>query len=143
MGPQKVTAFQLDVRLNTDTLPVAELGLCSLRLMNDERWPWLILVPRIAGASEAHDLSDADQMRLAAETALVAKLLKTATNAEKINSAAIGNIVRQLHVHVIARSHGDANWPGPVWGFGTKILYNADEAEKLIASIRQKIESAI
>lgn len=143
MGPQKVTAFQLDVRLNTDTLPVAELGLCSLRLMNDERWPWLILVPRIAGASEVHDLNHADQMQLAAETALVAKLLKTATNAEKINSAAIGNIVRQLHVHVIARSQGDANWPGPVWGFGTKIPYNADEAEKLIASIRQKIESAI
>ena len=138
-----MTAFQLDVRLDADTLPVAELALCSLRLMNDERWPWLILVPRIAGASEMHDLSHADQMQLARETALVAKVLKTATNAEKINSAAIGNIVRQLHVHVIARSHGDANWPGPVWGFGTKTLYNADEAETLIATIRQHIESAI
>ncbi len=138
-----MTAFQLDGRLNADTLPVAELGLCSLRLMNDERWPWLILVPRIAGASEVHELSHADQMQLAKETALLAKVLKTATNAEKINSAAIGNIVRQLHVHVIARSHGDANWPGPVWGFGTKTLYNADEAEKLIATIRQQIESAI
>lgn len=138
-----MTAFQLDVRLNADTLPVAELGLSSLRLMNDARWPWLILVPRLGGASEVHELSDADQMQLATETALIARALKRVTNAQKINSAAIGNIVRQLHVHVIARSQGDANWPGPVWGFGTKILYNSDEAKRLIAAIKQKIESAI
>lgn len=138
-----MTAFQLDVRLNADTLPVTELGLCSVRLMNDARWPWLMLVPRVAGAGEVHDLPHDDQIHLAQETALVAKALKHVTQCEKINSAAIGNIVRQLHVHVIARSQGDANWPGPVWGFGTKSLYNADEAESLIASIRQKIESAI
>ena len=133
--------FQLDVRLDSDTLALTALPLCDLRLMNDARWPWLILVPRIVAASEVHDLSPADQMQLSHETALVARALKGFTGCEKINSAAIGNIVRQLHVHVIARSQGDANWPGPVWGFDTKVPYNLTQAALLTEQLKRSIES--
>ena len=128
--------FKLDPRLDADTLPVLSLALCDLRLMNDRRWPWLILVPRIADASEVHDLSESKQMMLAKETALAAACLKRLTRCEKINSAAIGNIVRQLHVHVIARTSGDANWPGPVWGFGAREAYESGAAQAFIETLR-------
>lgn len=135
--------FTYDPRLAGDTLSVIALQLCDVRLMNDARWPWLILVPRIAGASEVHDLSASGQIMLAKETALVARALKDFTTCEKINSAAIGNIVRQLHVHVIARSESDANWPGPVWGFGAKVPYEPEAAAGLIEALKTRIESAV
>ncbi len=130
-----MTAFQLDSRLDADTLAVAELPLSTLRLMNDSRWPWLILVPRIAGACELHDLTEAEQRQLAREAALIGRVLKRVTACEKINTAAIGNIVRQLHMHVIARRAGDANWPGPVWGFGVREPYADGADAKLIATL--------
>ena len=136
-----MTVFHLDPRLDADTLPVMELGLCSLRLMNDRRWPWLILVPRIAGACELHDLPDADRDQITRETIMAGRVLSQVTGCEKINTAAIGNIVRQLHVHVIARSDGDANWPGPVWGFGTREPYGHDAATVLIAAIKSASQS--
>nr|WP_272212770.1 HIT family protein [Marinicella sp. W31]MDC2878687.1 HIT family protein [Marinicella sp. W31] len=110
--------FKLDERLQGDSVLVASLGLSELRLMRDERWPWLLLVPKRAGASEVFDLVPLDQTMLTFETNEVAKALKEVTGADKINIAAIGNIVRQLHVHVVARFEGDANWPGPIWGYG-------------------------
>ncbi len=134
-----MTGFSLDPRLDADTLPVAQLPLSSLRLMNDSRWPWLILVPRIAGACEVHDLTGAEQQQLALEAALIGRILKQVTACEKINTAAIGNIVRQLHVHVIARSQGDANWPGPVWGFGVREPYPGEAAARLIAAINAEL----
>ena len=138
-----MTDFIYDPRLAADTFAVLALPLCDVRLMNDARWPWLILVPRIADASEVHDLSDATQIQLAQETALVARALKDVTNCEKINSAAIGNIVRQLHVHVIARSQDDGNWPGPVWGFGAKVLYDPAAVAGRIKALKMRIESAV
>ena len=111
--------FRLDDRLARDSILVTRLGLCELRLQNDSRWPWLVLVPQRDGASELFDLTPLDQAVLTFETNLVATALKQVTGATKINVGALGNIVRQLHVHVIARSEGDANWPGPVWGYGT------------------------
>lgn len=131
-----MTVFQLDPRLDADTLPVMELALCSLRLMNDQRWPWLILVPRIAGACEVHDLQETEQTLIALESAAAGRVLAQVTDCEKINTAAIGNIVRQLHVHVIARKPGDANWPGPVWGFGVREPYDKAAAMILIAGIK-------
>ncbi|HHV69969.1 HIT domain-containing protein [Brucella intermedia] len=127
--------FELDKRLNADTFFVAKLGLCELRLMNDRRWPWLILVPRRPDLTEIHDMTPLDQTMLTFETGIVAQALKTVTACHKINTGALGNIVRQLHLHVIARSEGDAGWPGPVWGFGARETYDEKDAHRLIADI--------
>ncbi|MCK8782016.1 HIT family protein [Rhizobium sp. NTR19] len=122
-------AFQLDARIGRDSTLIKRLGLCQLRLQDDSRWPWLVMVPERAGMSEIFELSSEDRALLNAEVAKVGAALKQVTGATKINIAAIGNIVRQLHVHVIARFEGDPNWPGPVWGFGQAVPY-ADAAEK-------------
>jgi diadenosine tetraphosphate (Ap4A) HIT family hydrolase len=118
-----MSVFKLDPRLEADTRPVLHTRLNDIRLMNDIRWPWIILVPRIAQAAEWHDLAQAEQATLWQETLKAGRILKAITACDKINTAAIGNIVRQLHVHVIARYEGDANWPGPVWGFAGKLPY--------------------
>ena len=123
---QAVTEFAPDERLVRDSEFLARIGLCELRVMNDSRWPWLVLVPQRPDVSELFDLSPLDQSMLSVETNMVAAALKQVTSATKINVAAIGNIVRQLHVHVIARREGDANWPGPVWGFGKAEPWNSD-----------------
>ena len=121
-----MTEFAPDERLVRDSEFLARIGLCELRVMNDSRWPWLVLVPQRPDVSELFDLSPLDQSMLSVETNMVAAALKQVTSATKINVAAIGNIVRQLHVHVIARREGDANWPGPVWGFGKAEPWNSD-----------------
>jgi diadenosine tetraphosphate (Ap4A) HIT family hydrolase len=132
-----MTPFRLDERLEKDSLEIGTFDLCQLRLMNDSRWPWLLLVPMRAGAIEVHDLSEQDQMLLVRETALTANLLKSLTNCEKINSAALGNIVRQLHVHVVARSGNDPNWPKPVWGFGERAPYDTEALETWIGQLKK------
>jgi diadenosine tetraphosphate (Ap4A) HIT family hydrolase len=104
--------------------------------MNDSRWPWLVLVPMRAEAAEIHGLTETDQILLARETGVAATILKNLTNCEKINSAALGNIVRQLHVHVVARSSGDPNWPGPVWGFGERAPYAPEQLNVLTAQFK-------
>ncbi|WP_181903925.1 HIT family protein [Ciceribacter selenitireducens] len=131
--------FLLDERLARDSDLLVHLGLCELRLINDSRWPWLVLVPKRPGVSEVFDLTPLDQAVLTFEQNTAAAALKSATGATKINVAAIGNIVRQLHVHVIARKEGDANWPGPVWGHGTAVPYGEDERR----TFQQKILEAI
>ena len=125
--------FQLDERLLRDSDLLTKIGLCELRLMKDGRWPWLVLVPQRPDVSEIFDLTPLDQTMLAFETTLVAEALKAATGAAKINTGALGNIVRQLHVHVIARSEGDPNWPGPVWGFGAAEPRSPEETKAFAA----------
>ena len=127
--------FALDPRLAADTLPVAALGLSDLRLMNDRRFPWLVLVPRRPGMSEIIDLSGADRAALLGEMVQVSGALRAATACDKLNVGALGNIVRQLHVHVVARFARDAAWPGPVWGSGAAIPYAPGEAERLLAQL--------
>jgi diadenosine tetraphosphate (Ap4A) HIT family hydrolase len=122
--------FRLDERLEHDSEFCVNLGLCQMRLLEDHRWPWLVLVPQRNDLTEIFDLTPLDQTMLTFETAMVATALKQVTGAEKINVGALGNIVRQLHVHVIARQEGDANWPGPVWGYGQKTPW--PQAEKRI-----------
>jgi diadenosine tetraphosphate (Ap4A) HIT family hydrolase len=112
--------FELDQRLANDSLWVLDLALSQLRLMQDARFFWALLVPRIANAHEWFALSPSDQLLLHQETMQVGRALKTAANAEKINIGALGNVVAQLHVHVIARSAADACWPNPVWGTSTQ-----------------------
>ncbi len=128
--------FSLDPRLDRDTEPVLWLSLCELRIMNDSRWPWLILVPQRPGIEELHNLTPLDQAMLTFETNLVADALKRVTGCLKINSGALGNVVRQLHIHVIARNEGDANWPGPVWGYGQREPYARPDLHGLIERVR-------
>ncbi len=130
--------FEPDPRLLADTVLVAEGPLSQLRLMDDARFPWLVLVPRIAGASEWIDLDGAAQRLLLAEVNLAGQLLRAAwaPAPEKINIGALGNIVRQLHVHVVGRRAGDAAWPGPVWGAGQRQAYVAPAREALLSSLR-------
>ncbi|OHV26535.1 HIT domain-containing protein [Rhizobium sp. RMa-01] len=133
--------FVLDPRLENDSTSVMVTGLCDLRLSRDARWPWLILVPRRADITEIFELTPLDQVLLAFETDLVAKALKQITGAAKINVGALGNIVRQLHVHIIARFEGDANWPGPVWGFGRAEPYEDGKRDEFIAKLREALSS--
>jgi diadenosine tetraphosphate (Ap4A) HIT family hydrolase len=137
--PGQKAGFELDPRLEGDSEQLMWLGLCELRLMNDRRWPWLILVPQRPGAEEVHDLTPLDQAMLTFESNMVAQALKTVTGCTKINTAALGNIVRQLHVHVIARSEGDAGWPGPVWGHGVREPYKRED----IRRFSEKIKAAL
>lgn len=128
--------FALDPRLAADTHAVGDLPLSELRLMDDARFPWLILVPRIAGARDLIDLDEGDQRSLLAEINLVGRALETLLRPDKLNVAALGNVVRQLHVHVIARFTGDAAWPQPVWGCGERVAYAASEREARLAALR-------
>lgn len=113
-----MVAFELDERLASDSVLATVIGLCQLRVMRDGRWPWVILVPQRNGKRELFELTPLDQAMLTFETNMVAAALKEIADAKKINVGALGNIVSQLHVHIVARFEGDPNWPGPIWGFG-------------------------
>ena len=130
-------SFELDARLARNSFVIGDLPLCRVLLMNDARWPWLILVPRQQGLVELIDLEPADQTRLMDEAGRAARFLKSHARADKINVAALGNIVRQLHLHVVARVAGDAAWPGPVWGQGVAAPYDDGAARALIAGARE------
>nr|CAD6602469.1 HIT domain-containing protein [Rhizobium sp. TCK] len=127
--------FTLDERLERDSEMVTVLGLCQLRLMKDRRWPWLVLVPQREGISEIFELTPLDQTLLTFETNAVAAALKKATGARKINIGALGNVVGQLHVHIVARNEGDANWPGPIWGHGTPEPYENGAESRLLQTL--------
>jgi len=109
-------AFELHPQLAADTIELARWPLCRVLLMNDRTYPWLILVPQLPGLREIFDLDANDRGRLMEETAHAARLLAELTQADKTNVAALGNMVPQLHIHVIARFATDPAWPGPVWG---------------------------
>ncbi|HEV7434262.1 MAG TPA: HIT family protein [Pseudorhizobium sp.] len=127
--------FALDQRIEQDSELVTILGLCQLRLMKDSRWPWLMLVPQRAGVSEIFELTPLDQTLLTFETNAVAAAMKTVTGARKINVAALGNIVRQLHVHIVARTEDDPNWPGPIWGYGSAEPYDNDAKQDFLKKL--------
>lgn len=139
MGRSARHGFELDPRLDRDTEPLQWLSLCEVRLMNDRRWPWLVLVPQRPEVFETHNLTPLDQAMLTFETNLAADALKRATGCLKINTGALGNVVRQLHVHVVARNEGDPNWPGPVWGYGVREPYARTDLHGLIERIRSAL----
>jgi diadenosine tetraphosphate (Ap4A) HIT family hydrolase len=136
-----MTGFALDPRLDADTFEVTSLGLSVVRLMNDRRFPWLILVPARAGAVEIVDLEPADRGRLIEEIALVSGVLRELFTPRKLNVAALGNVVPQLHVHIIARFESDGAWPKPVWGTPPE-PYSFDELERRLASLRYRLTPA-
>lgn len=128
--------FDLDPRLAGDTLVVGDLALCRVLLMRDARFAWLVLVPRREGLVEIADLPADDRARLWREVDEAAAALRAAAPCDKLNVGALGNIVRQLHVHIVARREGDAEWPGPVWGSGTAEPYADGVAERLVEALR-------
>ena len=129
-------SWQLHSQLAADTIPIGDLGLSHVLLMNDATYPWLILVPRVAGITEIIDLPDADRGRLMDEISRASEALKSTTRCDKLNVAAIGNVVPQLHIHIVARRRGDPAWPKPVWGIAPPQPYAAGQAEALISTIR-------
>jgi diadenosine tetraphosphate (Ap4A) HIT family hydrolase len=135
-------AWSLHPRLAQDTVPVGDLTLSRVLAMNDANYPWLILVPRRADVSELIDLSDANQAQLMEEIARAARALRDITACDKLNVAAIGNMVAQLHVHVIARRRDDAAWPKPVWGAAPAKPYAAADLERFLGAIRNRLMPA-
>lgn len=131
--------FRLHERLAADTWTIKDLALCRVLLMNDKRYPWLILVPRRDGLRDFHDVAEADKANLHTEIDHASAVLKELTGAFKLNVAAIGNMVPQLHVHVIARFEGDAVWPKPVWGLGEALPYSPSEVGSLIEKLKKAI----
>ena len=131
--------FELDARLASDSHPLCRLALCELRLMDDANYPWLILVPRLIAARELIDLDTEQRLQLSNETDRAARLLRDAFRPHKLNVAALGNVVEQLHVHVIARFEDDPAWPAPVWGrvearpyTPEALIERADRLQKLL-----------
>lgn len=120
---------------------MTDLELCQVRLAKDARFPWLILIPRRASMSEISELAPDDQAQLFAETLRAGDSIRDLGGLEKLNIGALGNIVRQLHVHVVGRHEGDAAWPGPVWGSGEAEAYASGAMEARIKALREALET--
>lgn len=134
-----VGGFEIDPRLSDTSHPVGEWTLCHVRLADDARWPWLLLIPRRKGAVELFDLPAHDRGVLIEEAAKAAKIVSDLINADKTNVATLGNQVPQMHVHVIGRKAGDDAWPGPVWGVGEAVKYKPYALENMVRTIAQKM----
>lgn len=133
-------SFQLDHRLARDSISITDLPLCNVRLMDNKKFPWLVLIPRVADASEWIDLSRGDQHQLSDEIAVVSHIVKALVTPDKLNIATLGNQVPQLHVHVIARYKGDPSWPNPVWG-GASEAYGEEESRRFIYELKTALDS--
>ncbi|MFT4918432.1 MAG: diadenosine tetraphosphate (Ap4A) HIT family hydrolase [Zhongshania aliphaticivorans] len=138
--PQGVVMFELHEALARDCAFVGDLALCRLLLMNDKQYPWLILVPRRAEMREICDLSGDDQLQYLQESNLCSAILRSEFGAEKLNIAALGNMVPQLHIHHIARFSSDPAWPKPVWGQLPAKPYSIDELQGVVSQLRKVIQ---
>jgi diadenosine tetraphosphate (Ap4A) HIT family hydrolase len=134
-----VPPWSLHPQLAEDTAEIGDLPLARVLLMDDANYPWLVLVPRRPDAVEIIDLDDSQQMQMMYEISLLARVLKEVTQCDKLNIAAIGNIVPQLHIHVVARRRSDAGWPRPVWGAAAARAYEPAVRDRLIAAIRSEV----
>jgi diadenosine tetraphosphate (Ap4A) HIT family hydrolase len=136
-------AFVLHPRLMVDTAGIADWSLSRILLMNDKRFPWIVLVPRRADVTELFELDEAARITLTNEIVRVSQKLKAWAKqrgtCDKINVGMIGNIVPQLHVHIVARAKGDPAWPAPVWGKGEALPYGAAELERMVAELRNAL----
>ena len=128
--------FELDQRLDEDSEFIADWGEFSIRLMKDERFFWLLIIPRLTGVSEWHELTDKQAATLTKLILYLSKQVKLIDKANKINVAALGNIVSQFHLHLIARHSGDVAWPGPVWGAGQAVPLLADTQDFRTKAVR-------
>ena len=132
-----VSTWTLHPQLAQDTVPAGDLPLARVLLANDANYPWLILVPRRPALVELIDLEERAQIQLLGEVTATAGLLKQITECDKLNIAALGNQVSQLHVHVIARRHSDAAWPNPVWGVAKPIGYNPSVRDGFLMALQR------
>jgi diadenosine tetraphosphate (Ap4A) HIT family hydrolase len=132
--------FQLHPQIATDSFAVCELGLSTVRLMRDANYGWLLLVPRVAYANEIADLTPEDRAELMDELVRASRALRETVACDKLNIAALGNVVAQLHIHVIARRHDDPAWPKPVWGAVPPTSYAPGEGEALAAKLAARLK---
>lgn len=135
-----MNGFALDPQLEADTHRIGDLDFTRVLLMDDARFPWVILVPRVPNARELIDLTLDDQHRLLHEIDRAARALHAIANPDKLNIAMLGNVVAQLHVHVIARFTSDDAWPKPVWGIGARRAYDADMLRERIDAVRAALQ---
>ena len=135
--------FQLNDRLKNDTVEIGRLELSLLLLMNECSLPWVILVPERDGIKEIDELSADDRILLIEEIACVSQVIRHLYHPDKINVGALGNVVQQLHVHVIGRFVTDRAWPGPIWGIGLMQPYHIDELDKVLAQIRTALNGRV
>ena len=138
-GHGAVTDFELDSRLAADTLFLADWTLCRVLRSNDRTYPWLVLVPRRKGMQDMIDLDPVDQQMLMGEVTRAGRAMKKALKPEKLNIAALGNVVPQLHVHVIARFTDDPAWPRPIWGVQAPRPFTGKEAESEVTRWRERL----
>jgi diadenosine tetraphosphate (Ap4A) HIT family hydrolase len=134
-----VDSFTLHPQIERDTVRIGDLALSRVLLMNDANYPWLILVPRREEVIEFIELAEDERTQLMQEIAKVSEALKALTECEKLNVAAIGNVVPQLHVHIVARRHSDRAWPKPVWGAVPPIAYEPRMRDGFVGALRGKL----
>jgi diadenosine tetraphosphate (Ap4A) HIT family hydrolase len=139
-GKMSEIGWTLHPQLHADTVPVCDLALSRVLAMNDANYPWLILVPRRIAVSEIFDLGP-EQAILVDEVSLASRALKEMTQCDKLNVAAIGNVVPQLHIHIVARRKDDALWPKPVWGATSPRAYESAALERFATAIRDRLRS--
>ena len=133
--------FELHERLAADTHSLGQSALCEVRLMNDRIWPWIILVPAVSGIREIYQLTADQQMQLLKESSALSKGMMELFEGDKMNVAALGNMVPQLHLHHIVRFQDDPAWPGPVWGTQAPVPYTAEELERVTEKLQPVLES--
>jgi len=136
----KNSPFQLHERLQQDCLPIGRFSLCQLLMMNDSQFPWFILVPERPNIKEIYQLTVADRQLLSEESCLLAENMAELFNADKMNIAAIGNLVPQLHIHHIVRYKTDKAWPAPVWGKFVAQPYTDEQISELTAKVKAQLE---
>lgn len=137
-----MSGFILDRRLEAETILAVSLPLCDVLLRDDARTLWIIAVPRRAGLEEVHDLGAEDQAQLMIEIARISRAVAQIAQPTKVNTGMLGNIVRQLHVHVVARTEGDFAWPGPVWGVGERVVMEADARANMLTRVQAALSEA-
>ncbi len=131
--------FELHKQLQQDTIDIGDLPLSRVLVVKDAHYPWLLLVPRRPDIVDIIDLDEVAQAQLMTEINRVSRALKEVTRCDKLNVAALGNVVPQLHVHIIARRKTDAAWPRPIWGVMPPLAHDAEEVQRLISELRRKI----
>ena len=135
--------FELHPQLSADTFVIGDLPLCRLLLVNDSQYPWLILVPRRAGIKESYQLNESDRQQLMIESNTLGRLLMNHFNGDKLNVAALGNMVPQLHIHHIVRFRTDPTWPQPVWGVLPSLAYKVNALNTLIFELTELVTSKL